>query len=187
MPRRNNRREAIIEAAADLFLAQGYAATPVRQIAEAVGVTEAALYYHFKLGKRALFEAVIERNLPDFFSILDDCHTAVSLPELLLTFGSSTAENRHQRTQQLRWILSEYPQLTADEKEMVQTHYLRFHAQLSALIQPFTTSDEQAADLAWMMMCLSAGYGQLFVNLELEQKVPYRLGRFITAVADLNI
>jgi TetR/AcrR family transcriptional regulator, cholesterol catabolism regulator len=44
---RINRRDQIIDTAAQLFQEQGYTATSVRQIADAVGVTEAALYYHF--------------------------------------------------------------------------------------------------------------------------------------------
>src|SRR5262245_55171073 len=40
-------RERILEVAADLFIEKGYDATSLREIAEQVGVTKAALYYHF--------------------------------------------------------------------------------------------------------------------------------------------
>ena len=40
-------REQILEVARDLFIEQGYDATSLREIAEKVGVTKAALYYHF--------------------------------------------------------------------------------------------------------------------------------------------
>ena len=40
-------RERILEVAADLFIEQGYDATSLREIAEKIGVTKAALYYHF--------------------------------------------------------------------------------------------------------------------------------------------
>jgi len=40
-------RERILEVASDLFIEQGYDATSLREIAEKIGVTKAALYYHF--------------------------------------------------------------------------------------------------------------------------------------------
>ena len=82
-PRENrvNRRDLIVETAAELFKKHGYNATSVRQIAEAVGVTEAALYYHFKAGKRELFEAVLKDEMPDFIQTIDRCHDCESLTE----------------------------------------------------------------------------------------------------------
>ena len=74
MAERINRRELIVQTAATLFSKQGYAATSVRQIAETVGCTEAALYYHFKEGKRALLQAVIEDKTPSFLSVLENCY-----------------------------------------------------------------------------------------------------------------
>jgi AcrR family transcriptional regulator len=41
-------RERILDVALDLFVAQGYDGTSLRQIAEQLGVTKAALYYHFE-------------------------------------------------------------------------------------------------------------------------------------------
>lgn len=40
-------REQILDAAAEMFSEQGYAAVSTRKIAEAVGVKQATLYYHF--------------------------------------------------------------------------------------------------------------------------------------------
>jgi AcrR family transcriptional regulator len=41
-------RERILDVALDLFIAQGYDGTSLREIAEQLGVTKAALYYHFE-------------------------------------------------------------------------------------------------------------------------------------------
>ncbi len=41
-------REVIIETSAKLFNQQGYTGVSIRDIAQACGVTNAALYYHFK-------------------------------------------------------------------------------------------------------------------------------------------
>jgi AcrR family transcriptional regulator len=41
-------RQRILDVALDLFVEQGYDKTSLREIAERVGVTKAALYYHFQ-------------------------------------------------------------------------------------------------------------------------------------------
>jgi AcrR family transcriptional regulator len=43
----NDTRDRILQAALDLFIERGYERTSLREIAERVGVTKAALYYHF--------------------------------------------------------------------------------------------------------------------------------------------
>jgi len=51
------RREQIVSIAASLFGEKGYDATSLRDIAEAAGITKAALYYHFP-DKERLYEDV---------------------------------------------------------------------------------------------------------------------------------
>ena len=66
------RREEIIAAAGRAFLAKGYRATSFRDIADAVGVDRASLYYYFE-SKHELFRAAtsvaVERNVADAESI----------------------------------------------------------------------------------------------------------------------
>lgn len=52
-----DRREAIVVAAAPLFAAKGFDAVTTREVAEAAGVSEALLYRHFD-NKAALYEAI---------------------------------------------------------------------------------------------------------------------------------
>jgi len=40
-------RQRILDVASELFVERGYDATSLREIAERLGVTKAALYYHF--------------------------------------------------------------------------------------------------------------------------------------------
>lgn len=54
-------RQAILDAALDLFAAKGFFGTSLRDVAAAVGVRESALYNYFP-GKDALFEALIVTN-----------------------------------------------------------------------------------------------------------------------------
>src|SRR5258708_3999306 len=50
----------ILPAAKDLFLAKGYKGVSMKEIADAVQVTSAALYYHFPKGKEDLFTKMIQ-------------------------------------------------------------------------------------------------------------------------------
>lgn len=49
-------RERILEAAARLFTTKGYEATSVQEIAEALGLSKAALYHHFRSKEEILYE-----------------------------------------------------------------------------------------------------------------------------------
>jgi AcrR family transcriptional regulator len=55
----NDTRDRILAAALDLFIEQGYEKTSLREIAEQVGVTKAALYYHFA-SKEEIFRTLME-------------------------------------------------------------------------------------------------------------------------------
>jgi len=52
--RRGNTRQRIQDVALDLFAEQGYEKTSLREIAESLDVTKAALYYHFKTKEEIL-------------------------------------------------------------------------------------------------------------------------------------
>jgi len=52
-------RERILDVATDLFIEIGYDKTSLREIAERVGVTKPALYYHFE-SKEAIFRTLLE-------------------------------------------------------------------------------------------------------------------------------
>ena len=56
-------RQEILNAAKKLFLAQGYTATSMRQIARAVGITPAAIYNHFP-GKDEIFVSALQEAAP---------------------------------------------------------------------------------------------------------------------------
>lgn len=60
--RRADKREAIIEAATELFADKGFSGTSVQEIADAAGTHKTTVLYHFAT-KDALHEAVLDRAL----------------------------------------------------------------------------------------------------------------------------
>jgi AcrR family transcriptional regulator len=58
-------RHRIIQASITLFKEKGYKGVSVKDIAEAVSITPAALYYYFPDGKEALFMAVLTHILDE--------------------------------------------------------------------------------------------------------------------------
>lgn len=180
-----NRQELIVEKASELFITQGYRATSVRQIADAAGVTDAALYYHFKDGKRALFQAVLEANLPDFLRLIEPCRGAKSLGEIMLKFGGPAPLDAIPQWVLLSWIISEFPHLSPEEQNLVQQTSLLFQNELRQLIVPFVGRPEQASDIAWLMIMLFFGYAQTFVSLQLGQVADFPFEKLKANMATL--
>ena len=60
-PRADNRLPVVLEAAARLFAQRGYAATSMRDIAQAASMLPGSLYYHFA-AKEDLLAAVYEAS-----------------------------------------------------------------------------------------------------------------------------
>jgi AcrR family transcriptional regulator len=59
----NDTRERILATASELFIEQGYDGTSLREIAERLGVTKAALYYHFQSKEQILAELLAPADL----------------------------------------------------------------------------------------------------------------------------
>ena len=62
---RGNTRQEILEASLELFSFQGFEATSVSQIADAVGIRKASLYSHFE-SKQAILDALVEEVLEQY-------------------------------------------------------------------------------------------------------------------------
>ena len=62
---RGNTKQEILEAALELFSVQGFEATSIAQIADAVGVRKASLYSHFE-SKQAILDALVKDILEQY-------------------------------------------------------------------------------------------------------------------------
>ena len=67
---REETRDRILDAALELMAANGYAGTSTRQIAERLGFTKAALYYHFRT-KDDLLAALVARGVSELAAMVE--------------------------------------------------------------------------------------------------------------------
>lgn len=63
-------RDRILETATGMFVERGYEGVAMREIAEACGITKAALYYHFA-GKAEVLEAVVTGYLAEIADVVE--------------------------------------------------------------------------------------------------------------------
>jgi AcrR family transcriptional regulator len=64
-------KQRILDAAAQMFAERGYAATAMQDIAAELGLTRAALYYHYP-AKGDILQAIIDGETARFAATLDD-------------------------------------------------------------------------------------------------------------------
>jgi AcrR family transcriptional regulator len=118
-------RERILDIALELFTEQGYDKTSLRDIAEQLGTTKAALYYHFARKEDILMELhlrlhVLGREALDQLGELEDGQArADAWPGLIDHFIDQVIDNRelillHQRNH------SAFEQLTDDERHRAE-------------------------------------------------------------------
>ncbi|GAA0903940.1 TetR/AcrR family transcriptional regulator [Virgisporangium aurantiacum] len=81
MREQSNTRRRIQEVALELFTEQGYEATSLREIAERLGVTKAALYYHFKT-KEEIIGSLIDDRLTLLRELVDWAQAQPRTPDL---------------------------------------------------------------------------------------------------------
>lgn len=183
-PARENRRDQIIEVTAALFVEQGYNATSIRQIADAVNCTEAALYYHFQ-NKRDLLQAVLTAKIPNLATSLENLHRAPTLRDLVKAYNQIFRNIDSERTLIMRWLLSEFPRFSDEERGLIHDRFHTYHNTLSLAIGRFIPDAERASHLAWLLICTGFGYGQLCRNLGVPGLQSFPPDQMIELLADL--
>jgi AcrR family transcriptional regulator len=134
-PATGDKREAILEVAARLFFAQGYAHTGVEQIARELGVSKPFIYYYFG-SKQDIFETLTQRPMQACFSAMD--------------FAADDTRPAHVKLQQglerlIGTVLAQYPVafLAYLEPQVLRPAYLaaqrklarHFYARLAELLE----------------------------------------------------
>lgn len=91
-------RRRIQAVALELFTEQGYEKTSLREIAERLGVTKAALYYHFK-SKDDIVNGLVEDRIHHLDELIkwakDQPASAATRRELLRTYADAFFANEH--------------------------------------------------------------------------------------------
>jgi AcrR family transcriptional regulator len=174
---REDRREAIVQAAVECLARDGYAGTTMRGIAEAVGLTKGGLYPYFE-NKDAILVAVAERYLARIAERLAP-HDGVSAAEQLAGYLDAFEEAfDDQRTVAARRAVLDL-WLSAGDNPVVRAQIEhRFQVLLSALADLVRRGQDEGAfrgdvDPGFVAgLVLAARDGMLFQTTRLGVSVP---------------
>ncbi len=141
-------REQILVTAKSLFIQQGYHGLAMRQISEAVGVSKAALYYHFK-DKEELFLAILSGYLNEIEAAIDEIMAKpVSSSEHIRLFAEYILKQPADQRAVTRLGSQEMSQLSAaSRKNFGKIYHDKFIGKLIAIFKAGIESGEfQAFD-----------------------------------------
>ncbi|MER7499176.1 helix-turn-helix domain-containing protein [Nonomuraea pusilla] len=124
---REDTRTRIQEIALKLFNEQGYEATSLREIAEELGVTKAALYYHFKT-KDDIVGSLVDLRVAEIEDLLEWARSQPKTPEmrreLVERYATALAHTRYVEIARFlernQTALRDHPKLVKMRETMVQ-------------------------------------------------------------------
>ncbi len=115
---KSNTREEILEAALDLFAVNGYEATSISQLADAVGIRKASLYSHFA-NKQDILDTVVETVLKGYADHSIFVRADWDAPDFTKDKAGMTAEDVAKLIQgQMRYILHD-PHISKGRKMLM--------------------------------------------------------------------
>lgn len=97
--KRTNRKEEILDVAAQLFAEHGYDAVSQTELAKAVGLSKATLYHHFS-SKEEILGAIIVTTIRELNDFINDAISGVAEPDIkFVVFLEAQGDffERHQR------------------------------------------------------------------------------------------
>jgi AcrR family transcriptional regulator len=168
-------RERILDIALELFVAQGYDKTSLRDIAERLGTTKAALYYHFERKQDILLELhlrlhALGRETLEQLELLEDGEArADAWPGLVDRFIDQVLENRdlvllHQRN------INALEELTNNERHQAENDDIeqQFRRLLESPAIPIATRVRMACSIGAVVAALVGGEA-LFGDVPIEE------------------
>ncbi|WP_372665103.1 TetR/AcrR family transcriptional regulator [Amycolatopsis kentuckyensis] len=108
MPKPSDTKQRILDAARELFATQGVQRTSLQDIADRLGITKPALYYHFP-SRDDLVRSIIQPLLDDGEKFLLDAETRDDIPARELIEGFFDFNYRHRAP--VIMLLAELPTL----------------------------------------------------------------------------
>jgi len=163
---------------------RGYDGTSVQRIADTVGCTKAAIYYHFEEGKDQIFSELLKNNLPDLSKIMDHCQDPASLQELIQCWGEVIITRARHRLPMFQWIMKEFPNLGEEERQLVQSAQVACIRNLTQKIEPFVDTKQEAQRLAILLFSATLGYGMLFRGFGLDKKIDLSMEDYMQALSE---
>ncbi|MCS4490026.1 TetR/AcrR family transcriptional regulator [Corynebacterium sp. ES2794-CONJ1] len=112
-------REEILDAAAELFTTQGFATTSTHQIADAVGIRQASLYYHFP-SKTEIFLTLLNSTVEPSMALAAHFENA-TLPAPMRLWALTASECRLLLS--TRWNVGKLYQLPVVSSEEFATYH----------------------------------------------------------------
>lgn len=169
MPRlpAKQRREQLLDVAAKVFAASGYARATTAELAKLAGVTEPIIYRHFK-SKRGLFIAIVERTatrtIEHWESVLRNTPDPAERLRKLIGNNPMVAPDSREAYRVILQSISETHE--PGVKKAVAEHFRNLHAFLVREIQQ--AQDERKTLrvfspelIAWTLIHIGLGYGVL--------------------------
>ena len=118
MAEKGNTKQAILQAALDLFSVRGYEATSTAELAAAVGIRKASLYSHFA-SKQAILDALVEETTAQYEAHAIFANADWDDPAFTQTVGEMTpAAAVELCARQIRYILHD-PQISRVRRMLV--------------------------------------------------------------------
>ena len=145
-------RGAILHSAGQLFIQHGYHGLSMRVIAETVGVSKAALYYHFK-DKQELFLAILNGYLDQVAVLLDDVDQIETGSQAkILAFVTQILAQPPEDRAVIRLASQELTQLEESARQKFEQSYReRFLARIAALFDDGIRAGEFRAMDSWFL------------------------------------
>ncbi len=160
-------RGRIMEEATRLFVTRGYHGISMREIAEAVGVSKAGLYYHFK-DKEDLFIAILTANLEQIDRIITEARATgqTTRAQIGQIIQAILGQAPHQRAI-IRLASQEMEHLSQTAREQFDHMYqAKFIDQLAAILREGSTRGElrpiNPSAATWIL--LGMAYPYLYPN-----------------------
>jgi len=175
-------REQILSVGKKLFIQHGYHGLAMRQISEAVGVSKAALYYHFK-DKEELFVAILESNLGQMESQIELIHLKpISCSDKIAQFMEYVLNEPTEQRAIIRLASQEISQLSMEiRKSFAESYHEKFTGKIQKIFLDgidageFRSIDPAVATWALLGMMYPYFYpadtGAKAVNSEVIQQV----------------
>ena len=121
-----DKREEIYEKALELFIARGYDQTPLSQIAKALGITKAGLYYYFSSKEDLLF-FIHDRNLKRDLVPIIEAAEKISDPEKRISYLIERYTKASMtRDPSQRMLIHEMGNLTDEHRKIISEMWWRF-------------------------------------------------------------